>query len=294
MASRKPVGRKPTPPTRSSTTLHDATIEAGPLRRVRLDVSYDGTDFSGWAVQPDRRTVQSVLEAALATVLRIPAVSLTVAGRTDAGVHASGQVAHVDLDGELPELLLRRLNGVLPPDIRVRAVRVVPAAFEARFSALWRRYEYRITDAPWGVDPLLRRTVLAWPRSLNEAAMAVAADRLIGLHDFAAFCRRREWATTVRALRQLTVQRAGPDITCTVVADAFCHSMVRSLVGSLLAVGDGRQPIEWPASLLTLGKRASSVVVAPAHGLTLVEVGYPPDAELADRSEQTRARRKVL
>jgi tRNA pseudouridine38-40 synthase len=260
------------------------------VARVRFDVSYDGTDFSGWATQPGRRTVQGVLEAALCTVLRLPEVPLTVAGRTDAGVHAAGQVAHADLT-ELPDDLLRRLAAVLPADVRVRAVRAVPAQFDARFAALWRRYAYRITDARWGADPLRRAQVLAWPRPLDDGAMAAAAQHLLGLHDYAAFCKRREGATTIRTLQELAVERGGDQIVCTVRADAFCHSMVRSLVGALLAVGEGRRPIEWPSALLSLDRRADEVPVAPAHGLTLVEVGYPADAELAARAERTRARR---
>jgi tRNA pseudouridine38-40 synthase len=258
--------------------------------RVRLDIAYDGTDFSGWAVQPGRRTVQGELELALATVLRLPAVALTVAGRTDAGVHATGQVAHCDVP-ELPADLVRRLGGVLSADVRVRAAREVPADFDARFSALWRRYRYRISDAPHELDPLRRREVLGWPRPLEVPVMAAAAGRLPGLHDFAGFCRRREGATTVRTLTALSVARDGAEIVCGVEADAFCHSMVRSLVGALIAVGEGRRPVDWPASLLDRDRRADEVPVAPAHGLTLVEVGYPPDDELAARAELTRARR---
>jgi tRNA pseudouridine38-40 synthase len=258
--------------------------------RVRLDIAYDGTDFSGWAVQPGRRTVQGELESALRTVLRLPAVPLTVAGRTDAGVHATGQVAHCDLP-ELPPDLVRRLGGVLSADIRVRAVTEVPDEFDARFAALWRRYVYRICDAPGGADPLHRRQVLSWPRPLDDAAMAGAAGRLLGMHDFAGFCRRREGATTIRTLTGLAVQRDGGEITCTVEADAFCHSMVRSLVGALVAVGERRRPVDWPASLLDRDRRADEVPVAPAHALTLVEVGYPPDQELAARTHITRAKR---
>jgi len=242
--------------------------------------------------------VQGVLEAALSTVLRLPSAPLTVAGRTDAGVHAAGQVAHLDVpravwDAEA-DRLVRRLAGVLPADVRVRAARAVPPHFDARFGALWRRYEYRISDAVWGVDPLRRAAVLAWPRRLDVTAMATAAAALTGLHDFAAFCRRRAGATTVRRLDRLDVERtSADDIACTVVADAFCHSMVRSLVGALLAVGDGRRPSSWPASLLARERRADDVAVAPPHGLTLVAVGYPPDAELAARAEQTRALRTL-
>jgi tRNA pseudouridine38-40 synthase len=271
-------------------------FEAGPLVRVRLDVSYDGTEFAGWAVQPGQRTVQGVLEAALCTVLRLPAVPLTVAGRTDAGVHAVGQVAHCDVPapGQDLDRLVHRLAGVLPPDVRVPGIRMAPAGFDARFSALWRRYEYRVTDAAGGADPLRRRFVLARRRPLDEGAMAAAAAQLCGLHDFAAFCRRREGATTVRSLHRLEVRRDGAELAVEAVADAFCHSMVRSLVGALLAVGEGRRPVEWPAGLLVRDRRADEVAVAPAHGLTLVEVGYPSDAELAARAERTRARRTPL
>jgi tRNA pseudouridine38-40 synthase len=213
-----------------------------------------------------------------------------VAGRTDAGVHATGQVAHCDVPA-LPDGLLRRLNGVLPPDVRVRDVRAVPAGVDARFSALGRRYEYRIAAGDAGPDPLRRRYVLAWPGPLDAEAMAAAAGSLRGLHDFVAYCRRREGASTVRALEQLDVVRDGPELVCTVRADAFCHSMVRSLVGALLAVGEGRRPVDWPAGLLTRDRRADEVTVAPPHGLTLVEVAYPPDAELAARAAVTRARR---
>ena len=263
--------------------------------RVRLDVSYDGTDFSGWAVQPGRRTVQGELESALAIVLGVPAVAVTVAGRTDAGVHASGQVAHLDVSSEARPTteagLMRHLAGVLPDDVRVRSVRIVPAGFDARFSALWRRYQYRISDAATGVDPLRRRFVLGWPRPLDDAAMGSAAAGLVGLQDFAAFCKRRVGATTTRTLLRCEVFRLGEELACTVVADAFCHSMVRSLVGALIAVGEGRRPPDWPAALLGATERVSDVPVVPPHGLTLVEVGYPPDDELAARAEQTRARR---
>lgn len=262
--------------------------------RVRLHIGYDGTDFSGWAVQPSRRTVQGVLQDALATVLRVPIV-LTVAGRTDAGVHATGQVAHCDVpvqawtDGR-PQLV-RRLAGILPADVRVWAAGQVPDAFDARFAALWRRYEYRICDHDGGGDPLRRRYVLAWRRALDVAAMSDAAGRLLGLHDFAAFCKRRETGTSIRTLECFEVTRHGREIVCTVQADAFCHSMIRSLVGALLAVGEGRRPPAWPAEQLAASSRAVGSSVAPAHGLTLVEVGYPADAELASRTTQTRQQR---
>lgn len=259
----------------------------GGLVRVRLAIAYDGTGFSGWAAQPDRRTVQGSLEEALTRVLRVP-VALTVAGRTDAGVHATGQVAHYD--GPAPDgTLLRRLAGVLPADVRVRSVAPAPAGFDARFSALWRRYAYRVVDEPAAVDPLRRYDTLRWDRPLDRDAMQAAADRLLGEHDFAAFCKRRERATTIRALQQLDWARGGDGVLTAIVrADAFCHSMVRSLVGALLAVGEGRRPPDWPAAQLARTERSSEVTVAPAHGLTLVEVGYPPDADLAARADTTR------
>jgi len=259
--------------------------------RVRLDLAYDGAGFAGWAFQHAVRTVQGELEQALATIARQELPRVTVAGRTDAGVHARGQVAHVDLPPDLAAdpLLLRRLNGVLPHDVRVRRVGAAPEGFDARFAGLSRTYRYRIADRPELVDPLRRHDTLAWPRPLDLSALQEASQLLLGLHDFAAFCRRREGATTVRTLLRLEWERDPEGVlVATVKADAFCHSMVRSLVGALLAVGEGRRPVDWPASLLSLGARASEVTVAPAHGLTLEAVDYPPDSELAARQAVTR------
>jgi tRNA pseudouridine38-40 synthase len=283
-------------------------------------VAYDGTDFSGWAAQPGRRTVQETLESALAMVLRVPAVSLTVAGRTDAGVHARGQVCHVDLPtdvlaedrgeaargstsrgggrtarGEPPDAsgLTRRLGSVLPGDVRVRSIGPAAPGFDARFSALWRRYAYRICDVPARSDPLRRHEVLPWPRRLDDGAMNEAAGGLLGEHDFAAFCKPREGATTIRALLELGWTRCGDTLTARVVADAFCHSMVRALVGCLLAVGEGRKPVDWPAAVMTAGVRDPGVRVLPPTGLTLEEVGYPADELLAVRADQARSVRRL-
>ncbi|MFN2538447.1 MAG: tRNA pseudouridine(38-40) synthase TruA [Mycobacteriales bacterium] len=264
-------------------------MEDEPVVRVRLDLGYDGTDFAGWAFQHDQRTVQGELERALAVLSRradLPRV--TVAGRTDAGVHATGQVAHIDLPAEVAsDRLLRRLNGLLPPDIRVHAAAPAPPGFDARFSGLARTYRYRVADRPEDVNPLRRHDTLAWPRELDLDAMRTASSQLLGLHDFAAFCRRREGATTVRTLLQLDWAREDV-LVATVRADAFCHSMVRSLVGALLSVGEGRRPAEWPATLLSAEARASDVVVAPPQGLTLVRVEYPPDDQLLTRQSITR------
>jgi tRNA pseudouridine38-40 synthase len=238
--------------------------------------------------------VQEELERALSTVLRGP-VELTVAGRTDAGVHATGQVAHCDVPRaaweQQRDRLVRRLRGVLPADVAVPAVVEAPPDFDARFAALARHYVYRLTDAPWGPPPLRRADVAAWPRALDAEAMAAAAALLPGEHDFAAFCRRREGATTIRTLLVLDVVRDGDLIEIAASADAFCHSMVRSLVGALVAVGEGRRPPEWPAGMLARTERASEVPVAPAGGLTLIGVDYPADAQLAARILITRARR---
>ncbi len=276
-----------------------------PIVRLRLDLAYDGARFHGWARQDGLRTVQGDLEAAIDTVLRVSGTSLTVAGRTDAGVHARGQVAHVDLTAELveqavgrraeppAEALARRINGVLERDVRVLRVGESPEGFDARFSALWRRYAYRIADRPEHVDPLARGQVVAWRSELDLEAMNEAAAGLLGEHDFAAFCRRREGATTVRALLDLRWERLGGVAVATVRADAFCHSMVRALTGCLVAVGEGRREPGWAAQVLSAGQRDPAVTVMPAHGLTLEEVGYPAAAELGARARVTRARRSA-
>jgi tRNA pseudouridine38-40 synthase len=214
-------------------------------------------------------------------------VRLTVAGRTDAGVHASGQVAHCDVP-PLPAGFADRLARALPADVRVLDVRPAPLGFDARFSAVRRHYRYRVCDQARAADPLRRRDTVTWPRALDVDAMNAAARLLLGEHDFAAFCKRREGATTIRELQHLTWTRSGSVVTAEVAADAFCHSMVRSLAGALLAVGEGRKPAEWPATLLRTTTRASSVAVAPAHGLTLTKVDYPPDDQLAARADLTR------
>lgn len=273
--------------------------------RVRIDLSYDGTGFHGWARQPTLRTVQGELEAALATVLRVPEVAVTCAGRTDTGVHARGQVVHVDLDpdvvassaGRMPGdptvALARRLNGVLPDEVRVRRSGPAPEGFDARFSALWRRYVYRIADAPDALDPLTRGHVVASGRPLDDEAMNAAAGTLLGEHDFAAFCKRREGATTIRTLLDLRVDRVDGVVETTVRADAFCHSMVRALMGCLVAVGEGRRDPGWAAEVLRAGVRDPGVTVMPAHGLTLEEVGYPADEELAEQAERARVVRTL-
>ncbi|WP_054815813.1 tRNA pseudouridine(38-40) synthase TruA [Nocardia arizonensis] len=274
---------------------HMPPDSGAPRARIRLDIAYDGTDFIGWARQPGLRTVQGVLEESLSKVYREP-IQLTVAGRTDAGVHAQGQVAHFDTaafddpaDFDGPKLV-HRMARFLPKDVRVTGARVAPPEFDARFSAIRRHYRYRLTTAPYGADPLTARWIVPC-RPVELEPMREASRSLLGLHDFAAFCRRRDGATTVRELQRFDWDRDGDLLTARVSADAFCWSMVRSLVGAVLAVGEGRRTVEWVAGLLGESSRSSAVTVAPAHGLSLVAVDYPADADLAARNIRTREMR---
>jgi tRNA pseudouridine38-40 synthase len=282
------------------------------VTRIRLDLAYDGAGFTGWAKQPGLRTVQGELEAALATIFRTvgPQPTLTVAGRTDVGVHATGQVAHLDLDdAQVADLdrarrgdhaprglwaLVRRLNGIAGAagDVQVQRATVAPPGFDARFAAVWRRYEYRVADAAALRDPRRRGYELWHPTALDGEAMAEAARSLLGLHDFASFCRPREGATTIRTLQEFSWSRdADGVLVAHVRADAFCHSMVRALVGACLAAGAGRLATGRVVILRDAASRTNEFAVAPAKGLTLVDVGYPADDELAARAEQTRAKR---
>lgn len=274
--------------------------------RLRIDFGYDGTDFSGWAAQPGRRTVEQVLSEGLGTILRCAAPKLTVAGRTDAGVHARGAVCHVDVDDPLyaalpgrssrtpEEAAVTRLGGVLPADVVVHRVARAATGFDARFSAVSRRYSYRLADHPAAADPIRRRDTVVVRGPLDVDAMDAAARKLLGLKDFAAFCKKREGATTVRTLLDYRWDRDEDGVLIgTVLADAFCHSMVRSLVGAVVPVGLGRHGIGWPLEVLTAGRRDPGVTVMPPHGLCLEEVSYPPEGELAARAEQSRAVRHL-
>jgi tRNA pseudouridine38-40 synthase len=282
--------------------------------RFRLDIAYQGTDFNGWALQPGLRTVQGELESALATIFRRygGAPALIVAGRTDAGVHAVGQVAHLDLTGEQIAALLRprgntvvtdaatalarRVNGILGPvpDIVVTAAKQAPEGFDARFSALWRRYEYRIADSLSLRDPLQRHRTSWLPTELDLASMDAAALSLLGLHDFASYCKPRDGATTIRTLLGFAWRRdADGVLVAEVKADAFCHSMVRALVGGCVTVGEGKLRVQDLVTLRDERERTSAFRVMPARGLTLMQVGYPEDVGLAIRAAQTRALRSL-
>lgn len=293
----------------------------GGLLRVRLDLAYDGGLFSGWALQPGLVTVQGVLEEALLMLLRRPA-RLTVGGRTDAGVHARGQVAHVDLTrrewedmargrrADPADAFVRRLTGTVNrvltegvtgrgrsvrnsvPAVVVRAARAAPAGFDARFSALWRRYSYTIADTTAGQDPLRRHTTLWHPAPLDVGLLDAGAAHLRGMQDFAAFCKPREGATTIRELQRYAFTRGSDGvITATVQADAFCHGMVRALIGSTLRVGSGELPPEWLAARLAARLKDARSVLAAAHPLVLEEIAYPDDDDVAHRAGLTRARR---
>lgn len=275
--------------------------------RLRVDFAYDGTDFSGWAAQPGRRTVEDTLATAWRTILRSDlAPRLTVAGRTDAGVHARGAVCHLDVvEDDLARLPARsdrapvqaavsRLNGVLPDDLVVRFVRVAPDGFDARFSALERRYRYRLLDDPARLDPLRRRDTTVVRRPLDLERMQEACAGLVGLHDFAAFCKQREGATTIRTLLEYSWVRDEEGVlVATVRADAFCHSMVRALIGGAVPVGEGRRDGAWLRDVLVGARRDPGVAVMPPHGLSLDEVRYPPDEELAGRARAARTLRSL-
>ncbi len=291
---------------------------AANVTRVRLDIAYDGSDFSGWSRQPRLRTVQGELEAALETVFarHRPLASLVVAGRTDAGVHALGQVAHLDLTAQQlaslerphrgpakgrkldgPATLAKRLNGIagLSSDIHVSRVSVAPAGFDARFSAIWRRYEYRVSDAAGPRNPLERGRTLWYPTALDVDRMQPAAAMLLGLHDWSSYCKPRDIGTNIRDLRVFDWRRDEAGVLiATVEADAFCHSMVRALVGATVAVGEGRIPVDGLVGIRNELERGNHFKIVPAKGLTLLEVGYPADDALAARAEQTRAIRPAL
>lgn len=273
--------------------------------RLRLDLAYDGTDFHGWAKQKGGlRTVQETLEDKLTMILRHP-VELTVAGRTDAGVHASGQVAHFDttrealsqrsIDGD-PAKLVRRLAKLLPVDVRVHACTQVPDAFDARFSALRRHYIYRITTHPRGALPTRARDTATWFKPVDLDLMQQAANELVGLNDFVAFCKAKPHATTIRELlafewKDVSTAEEPQLYEAHVTADAFCWSMVRSLVGCCLRVGEGSRGVDFAAHMLKETTRSSQIPLADAQGLSLVGVDYPTEDQLAARAEMTRGRR---
>lgn len=304
-------------PAVDSAPASEANPEAGvPVgTRIRFDIAYDGSGFNGWSKQPGQRTVQGEIENALATIFRRhgPPPALVVAGRTDAGVHAAGQVAHTDLnaaqvaqvlrrsrgslgDPDIGTALARRLNGIFGPvpDVVISRALSAPPGFQARFSAIWRRYEYRVADRQSVRDPLQRHRTTWSPVALDVGLMDEAAHTLLGLHDFASYCKPREGATTIRTLHEFGWHRDTDGVLiATVEADAFCRSMVRSLVGACVAVGEGKLLPRDLAIVRETRTRGGGFTVMPARGLTLMQVGYPDEAELAKRAGETRARRSL-
>jgi tRNA pseudouridine38-40 synthase len=266
--------------------------ESGFLR-LRLDIAYDGTNFSGWAKQPDRRTCQELLESTISKIARFK-VETVVAGRTDAGVHATGQVVHVDVPENLNlEDLTYRINRIMDEDLRITKISIAPPAFHARFSALRRSYRYKILDNNQVIPPLNRADVAPWYRTLNLDLLNEASALLLGSNDFAAFCKFREGSTTVRNLEKFSwIRDSDGFLIADVVADAFCYSMVRNLVGAVVCVADGRFEPEWVATTLKNRERISDSLVFPARGLTLYKVEYPPDSELLERVKITVAKRE--
>ncbi|MGI9144575.1 MAG: tRNA pseudouridine(38-40) synthase TruA [Candidatus Planktophila sp.] len=262
------------------------------FRRLRIDLAYDGSNFAGWAKQPDRRTVQECIEEALAKISRISPETI-VAGRTDAGVHATGQVIHVDVpESVLLDDLVYKLNRILDEDVRIHNISIAPEAFHARFSALRRYYRYKILDENKVLDPLSRIDVATWYRPLDVNVMNKTSALLLGEHDFAAFCKFREGATTFRTLEKYEWKRNALGILeADIVADAFCYSMVRNLVGAVVCVADGRFDPEWIVGVLNNKERVSDSLVFPSRGLTLYQVDYPSDGELLERAKVTIARR---
>jgi len=264
----------------------------GGFLRLKIKLAYDGTNFSGWAKQPDRRTVQEEFEKAFSTVSRHQCESI-VAGRTDAGVHATAQIIHVDVP-ESTDLsdLAYRLNRLLDTDLRVLEIEIAPEGFHARFSALRRHYKYQIVDSNKAINPLDRYDRASWYRPLDLARLNAASALLLGEHDFAAFCKFREGATTIRTLETFLWERKEDGLlVAQVVADAFCYSMVRNLVGSAVCVAEGRFEPSWIAEMLANRERISDSMVFPAEGLTLVQVDYPNNAQLLARAALTIARR---
>jgi tRNA pseudouridine38-40 synthase len=269
------------------------------LFRYRVNFAYDGTAYWGFSKQRDFNTVQAELLEALTTVFGESKndFGMRVAGRTDAGVHAYDQVVHFDLSIEQIKRLGRsrgmvgKLNDLLPVDIRVHSVEEAPPGFDARFSATYRRYRYRIADGLAQKNPLKQRYTHWIKHPLDVLQMQAAALELYGLHDFASFCRPKLGATTIRHLREITIQRNTQDdnvIEVEIQADAFCHNMVRAIVGGLITAGEGRATPSDISATLARKTRVGSYKVAPARGLTLIKIGYPADDQLAAQAEIAR------
>jgi tRNA pseudouridine38-40 synthase len=276
--------------------------KSGGLTRFRIDLAYDGTDFAGWAKQPKLRTVQGELLRALQQIFGASSDDffMRVGGRTDAGVHADHQVCHVDLsDTQLSRLgrnplSAARLNSLLPTDVAILKVLKAPKGFDARFSSIGRSYVYAIADANCKPNPKQTRYTLTVSKELSLEKMSAAGKKLLGLRDFGAFCKPRPGATTIRNLQKLAVKRSGDGrILIEVSADAFCHNMVRALVGALIAAGEGRITPTELSKIQQDGKRTSAFKVVGPQGLTLTKISYPPVKDLAKQAEKARNTRSL-
>jgi tRNA pseudouridine38-40 synthase len=241
---------------------------------IRLNIEYDGSGFTGWSHQPDRRTCEGVLRDALALVLRNP-VELSVAGRTDAGVHATGQVASFVTDAHVDmRRLMRSLTGVLPRDIAVRSAAIAPPGFDARRTAIARSYVYRVLVG--ARSPLRHRFVLHHPQPLDVEAMNAAASVCVGRHDFTAFTpSRTEHVFFHRSVRRCAWVARGDELVLEIEADAFLRNMVRIMAGTMLEIGRGSRQAGEMAGIVAGAPRSAAGRTAPAHGLTLVRVTYP-------------------
>jgi tRNA pseudouridine38-40 synthase len=263
----------------------------GGFLRLRIDLAYDGTNFYGWGKQPDRRSVQEEVEKAIGTITQTKIESI-VAGRTDAGVHATGQVIHVDVPESINlDEIAYKLNRILDEDIRIMQVSIAPEGFHARFSALRRSYTYKILDKNLPIPPINRFDIASWYRPLDADLLNEASALVLGHHDFAAFCKFREGGTTIRTLEKFHWGRQGDLLVATIVADAFCYSMVRNLVGAAVCVADGRKEPAWMGELLANKERVSDSLVFPARGLTLSFVEYPTNDQLLERAKVTIGKR---
>ncbi len=268
----------------------------GGLTRFRIDLAYDGTDFSGWAIQPGLRTVEGELKKALEVIFDEIHNGLRVAGRTDAGVHALAQVAHVDFSEtqakRVKSGLPKKLNALLPRDIRIHSFEQAAAGFDARFSAVSREYQYRINQSEFE-NPLSGRNQLWHKYPLNVQGMQEASKVLIGLHDFAAFCKPRPGSTTIRELKRLEISHLENEIVIDLEADAFCHNQVRSIVGALIAVGESKISKEELSEILNGKERIGKFKVVGPEGLSLKAISYPADELLASQAEKARNMRSL-
>ncbi len=243
------------------------------MRRIKLTLEYDGTDFSGWQVQPDQRTIQGVLQESLGSMMGSE-IKVIGSGRTDAGVHALQQVAHANVTKDIPAVnIMMGLNSALPKDVRVLKCEDTAETFHAQRSATGKTYRYTILNVSWPTA-LDRYRVWHIPQPLDLEGMLEGADHLVGTHDFAAFKSTGDETTTVRDLRELDIKREGDHIVLSFEANGFLKHMVRNLTGALVEVGQGKMTSDDIKRLLDAGSRERAPKKAPPQGLTLVQVTY--------------------